>query len=236
MFLTLARVTAAIAGPPICVLIVLTGEGSLAAGPAALGGACVIAAALGLASLWIKDLRTLADLLHRAGTGESGAISGPLSLSAQVMGEVQFLSQALGERSRLVERLLQAEESIVERLPDPLIVLGADRVVRRANAAARSAFGDDVQAVLRHPLLRAAIDRALAPGAGRAPQTAELRVPVPVPREVQAFVVPLDSPLAGGGGVLAVLSDRTRASGPWSAHARISSPTPATSCAHRSPA
>ena len=215
MFLTLTRGAAAIAAVPVGVLIVLAVFGMLDTGPALLGGACVIAAAFGLASLWTKDLRVLADMLHRAGTGDaikvdSSPTPGPLSLSVQVMAEVQFLTQTIGERSRMVERLLQAEESIVERLPDPLIVLGPDRTVRRANAAARTAFGDDVQAVLRHPQLRAAIDRALAPGAGHAPQTAELRVPVPVPREVQAFVVPLDSPLAGGGGVLAVLSDRTR--------------------------
>ena len=39
---------------------------------------------------------------------------------------------------------------------------------------------------------------------------AEVRVPVPVPREMQATVVGLNSPLAGGRGALVVLSDRTR--------------------------
>ena len=64
--------------------------------------------------------------------------------------------------------------------------------------------------LLRHPELRGAIDRAIVGGAQAPAQTADLRVPVPVPREVQAVVVPLDSPLSGGGGVLAVLSDRSR--------------------------
>jgi two-component system phosphate regulon sensor histidine kinase PhoR len=210
MLTTLARVTAAIAGVPVFALAILAGTGFLAPGPAALAGGAVILAASALAIMWTNDLRVLADLLHRAGTDDPGVRAEPLSLPPQVMGEVQLLSEALGQRSALVDRLLRAEESILERLPDPLIVLGADRLVRRANAAARRAFGDDVQAVLRHPQLRAAIDRALAPGAGSEPQIAELRVPVPVPREVQAMVVPLDSPLAGGAGVLAVLSDRTR--------------------------
>jgi electron transfer flavoprotein beta subunit len=56
------------------------------------------------------------------------------------------------------------------------VSLGADRSVRRANAAARQVFGADVSAVLRHPVLRAAIDRAFASGAA---QTAELTLPVP---------------------------------------------------------
>jgi two-component system phosphate regulon sensor histidine kinase PhoR len=210
VFFTLTRVMAAIAGVPVFALVLLVALDYLAPGPALVASIAVVLAATGLAIMWTNDLKVLADLLHRAGTGAPAVVVEPRSLSPEVLGEVQFLSETLGERSALVERLLRAEESILERLPDPLIVLGADRVVRRANAAARAAFGDDVQAVLRHPQLRAAIDRALAAGAGTSPQTAELRVPVPVPREVQAMVVPLDSPLAGGAGVLAVLSDRSR--------------------------
>ncbi|HJS86603.1 MAG TPA: ATP-binding protein, partial [Acetobacteraceae bacterium] len=95
----------------------------------------------------------------------------------------------------------------LEHLPDPLIVLDAARAVRRTNAAARAAFGADTGAVLRHPGLRGAIDRALATGAT---QGADLMLPAPVPREVHAAVVPLEVPLDDGGRVLVVLSDRTR--------------------------
>jgi two-component system phosphate regulon sensor histidine kinase PhoR len=212
--LTLARVTTAIAGVPVAALLGLVVFGETAPGPALLAAAAVILAAFVLALAWTKELRTLAELLHGVSIGAQhqnffrGA--GPMSISPQILGEVRQLSAALGERTALVDRLLRAEESIVERLPDPLILIGADRTVRRANAAARAAFGADIQAVLRHPDLRAAIDRALAGGASGPPQTARLGVPVPVPRDVQAVVVGLDSPLSGGGGVLAVLSDRTR--------------------------
>ena len=41
-------------------------------------------------------------------------------------------------------------------------------------------------------------------------QSAEVTLPVPVPREVHAAVVPMDPPLADGGGAVVVLSDRTR--------------------------
>jgi len=210
MIVLLLRVVLVIAAVPLCALLSLAGWGFLPAVPALVAMAAVVLAAFGVAFMWTSDLQRLADLLHRAGTGDRSGGAGPRSLPPEVMGEVQLISEALGARAALVDRLLRAEEGILERLPDPLIVLGADRGVRRTNAAARLAFGDDVQAVLRHPQLRAAIDRALAPGAGDAPQTAELRVPVPVPREIQAMVVPLDSPLSGGAGVLAVLSDRTR--------------------------
>jgi two-component system phosphate regulon sensor histidine kinase PhoR len=92
-------------------------------------------------------------------------------------------------------------------LPDPLLVLGPDRAIRRANAAARTGFGGDLGAVLRHPGLRAAIDAAIA---RRGNQIAELSLAVPVPREVHATVIRMDQPLADGAVLLVVLSDRTR--------------------------
>ncbi len=210
MYLTLIRVTAAIAGVPVAALMILAASGLAAPVPALAAASVVTLTALGLALVWTNDLRALAELLHLAGTGETSAEPGPFTMGEEVLGEVQQISATLGQQSALVDRLVRAEESIVERLPDPLIVLGLDRNVRRANAAARAAFGEDMPAVLRHPDLRAAIDRVIAGGASLPPQMASLRVPVPVPREVQAMVVGLDSPLSGGGAVLAVLSDRTR--------------------------
>jgi two-component system phosphate regulon sensor histidine kinase PhoR len=212
--LTLLRVSLAIAGVPVVALLALIMRGDAAPGPALGACALVVTTSVILALIWTNDLRALAELLHRVSLASNGPIAlpgaGPMSLSPQILGEVAQLSTMLGERNAMVDQLLRAEESIVERLPDPLVVLGADRSVRRANAAARAAFGGDIQAVLRHPDLRAAIERAIAGGPTAPPQTAQLRVPVPVPREIQATVVGLDSPLSGGGGVLAVLSDRTR--------------------------
>ena len=62
-------------------------------------------------------------------------------------------------------------------------------------------------AVLRHPDLRTAIDRAFTSGLN---QTADVTLPVPVPRELHAAVVPMDPPIADGGRAILVLSDRTR--------------------------
>jgi two-component system phosphate regulon sensor histidine kinase PhoR len=99
---------------------------------------------------------------------------------------------------------------IVERLPDPLAVLGADARPLALNPAARALLGEegaDLAALLRNPALRGAVDRALA-GAGA--QTAEVTLPVPVERELLATAILLDPPLADGGRLLLVLSDRTR--------------------------
>jgi two-component system phosphate regulon sensor histidine kinase PhoR len=170
---------------------------------------CVLAAVAVV--VWARDRRILVSMLRDAAAGGGGnGVPRTILLGSRVVGEVQVLADTLAEQTVLVNRLLRAEESIVERLPDPLIVLGNDRSLRRTNAAARAAFGGDMAAVLRHPELRAAIDRAIAGGPDAAPQSAALRVPVPVPREVQVMAVALDSPIAGGDGVLVVLSDRSR--------------------------
>ncbi len=120
---------------------------------------------------------------------------------------VDRLTRLAARDAAEVDRLRRADAAVVERLPDPLLVLDSRRAVLRANRAAQAAFGADMGAVLRHPGLRAAIEHAFAAGAA---ETADLSLPVPVPREVQATVVPLDPPLADGGQALVVLSDRTR--------------------------
>ncbi|MDB5372428.1 MAG: two-component sensor histidine kinase, partial [Belnapia sp.] len=65
----------------------------------------------------------------------------------------------------------------------------------------------DVAALLRHPTLAAAVDRALAE---RQPQTADLVLPVPVLRDIVAQVIPMEPALADGGRIVIVLSDRSR--------------------------
>jgi two-component system phosphate regulon sensor histidine kinase PhoR len=117
------------------------------------------------------------------------------------------LARRSAMRAATIEQLRRTDGTVVERLPDPLIVLAEDRSVRRANSAARDAFGADISAVLRHPDLRTAIDRAFDTGDI---QTAEVTLPVPVPREVRTAVVPMDPPIADGGRAVVVLSDRTR--------------------------
>jgi two-component system phosphate regulon sensor histidine kinase PhoR len=208
----LLRVAMAVAGVPMLALVVLVTTGS-ASPPAALWAAlAILAAAFGLAWAWAGQMHALAQLLHDSITGavtgvaDQAAHAG-LALPAELLGEVALLTQTLGAQTEAVERLRRSEESILERLTDPLIVLGPDRTVRRTNTAARTAFGADIAAVLRNPDLRAAIDRALA---SNAPQEADVRLPVPVPREVHAMVAAMDPTPGQGAGVLLVLSDRTR--------------------------
>jgi two-component system phosphate regulon sensor histidine kinase PhoR len=200
----------AVAGVPVAALLVLALAGWAAVGPALLVSAVTVLAALLLALFWSRDLDVLAETLRQVGADEPAGrpMREPVLPGMQRLGRAaERLARRVAARTALVEQFRRADGTVVERLPDPLIVLAADRSVRRANSAARAAFGADMPAVLRHPDLRAAIDRAFASGAT---ETAEVTLPVPVPREVHATVVPMDPPMADGGQAVVVLSDRSR--------------------------
>jgi two-component system, OmpR family, phosphate regulon sensor histidine kinase PhoR len=199
---------AAIAGVPIAALVLLASVGWVPVAALLLAIGATLLAALVMALRWSRDLDLLADRVRRIAADEPMPNGSPMLPGMQQLGtDLERLARRAAVRSALIEQLRRADGTVVERLPDPLIVLAEDRAVRRANSAARAAFGADVPAVLRHPDLRAAIDRAFVSGLT---QTAEVTLPVPVPREVHAAVVPMDPPIADGGRAVVVLSDRSR--------------------------
>ena len=218
------RAAALIGAAPALVLLALLVTGHLAPVPGTVGLLASAGAALLLAQVWIGDLARLSGALRRAasegeddeGAGEVPPPASPRLPAAREVAEgVSRLARDLAERRRMVGRLRRADEAIVEGLPDPLLVLSPGRAPLRANAAARRLFaagegdrlGGDVAALLRHPALADAVDRALAE---RRPQAADLVLPVPVPRELLAQVMPMEPALADGGRVVVLLSDRTR--------------------------
>lgn len=208
----LAGVVLVLSATPCAVLTLFWASGALTAHQALLGAAACVAAGLLIAAIWVRDVDMLSETIRQAALENSAALaqaaaSPRLAPIERATRNIERLSRTLANRAAMVGQLLAANEAIVERLPDPLLVLGPDRSVRRANAAARAAYGADMPAVLRHPDLRTAIERAYT---RKDTQTAEIILPVPVPREVQATVIFMDPPLADGGQAITVLSDRSR--------------------------
>ena len=208
---------------PAAVLLTLVLRGALAPGIGLLALVACLAGALLVATVWIGNLTRLAEALRRA-AAEDGRLHPPsgtplLPAVEEIAEGVARLARTLAERGELVGQLRRADEAIVESLPDPLLVLSPARAPLRANAAARALFGGvavgvgggpasgDVAALLRHPALTEAVDRALAE---QRPQTADLALPVPVAREIAAQVIPMEPALADGGRIVIVLSDRTQ--------------------------
>jgi two-component system phosphate regulon sensor histidine kinase PhoR len=205
---------AALAGVPVAVLAGLIIFRGAAFWPGLIGiGLCILAAGA-FVLVWSRDLDLLIDAVRQVAaqhpnpdTGTPAAEAETPILMAPLRREIQRLSRRLAASAALQAQHRRADTLILEHLPDPVIVLARDHAVRRTNVAARSAFGDDLPAVLRHPGVRGAIDRAMA---SNLPQTAEVGLRAPVPRDLYATVVPMNPPLADGGEALVVLSDRTR--------------------------
>ena len=169
------------AGTPLVLLLALFVAGVLPLAPALLGGAMVLTWAAGLAYLWRRDLETLAADLAR-------------------------LRRARDAEAAALSRRAGREAEILALLPDPLILLDAEGAALRANPAAGRLFGDDLPALLRHPALRGAIGRVVASGAA---ESVALAIAVPLPRALEATVLPL--PGAGPERAVAVIADRTQA-------------------------
>ena len=192
--------------------MILMLTGSLARTPGLVALAATVALSLVIAAVWARDIHMVSETLRLAERGDPQALAQAAAAPVlphveRITRGIERLAKTLASRGVQVGELVRASDAIVERLPDPLLVLGPDRTVRRANAAARAAFGAELPAVLRHPGLRGAIDRVFD---GRGSETAELLLPVPVERDVTATVMFLDPPLADGGQAIVLLADRTR--------------------------
>jgi len=204
-------------------MLVLLLTGAVFPVPGLLALLACLAGAFVLAWLWLSGVMRLAGALRRAAE-EEGRIDlhvplPPLPALVEIEEGLARLVRSLQARAALVGQLRAADEAIVEALPDPLLVLGPDRAPLRANSAARRLFGvagtdrepprqGDVPALLRHPLMAAAVDRALTESKA---QSVDLTLPGLATRELSAQVIPMSPPLADGGRLVVVLTDRTAA-------------------------
>jgi two-component system phosphate regulon sensor histidine kinase PhoR len=157
--------------PPLLVLLLLAGGGWLAAEPALIGaGAVILLAGLGIYA-WRRSLKPREA--HAPAEPEP-VLPPPPPPPPEPAGPA------------VADRVLQA-------LPDPVLLVDAERHVIQANAAAESQFGRnavgrDLSAMVRHPALIDAVEAVLEGGAGR---EVELVFPVPVERVLRARVEPL---------------------------------------------
>jgi two-component system, OmpR family, phosphate regulon sensor histidine kinase PhoR len=180
--------------PAILVLAIFAAHGLIDAVPAIAGGSIALLAGYGAIRLHRADLRAVGSYVQ-ALTEAEGAIRVPDDCPPEVRtvnaGVARLHRTWLRRRDQLAARL-DANESILEALADPLVLIGADRRVIQANAAARGLFGDrmverDLAVTLRNPHLLGAVDAVLG---GASSKVVEFSLPVPVERVFQARVKP----------------------------------------------
>jgi two-component system phosphate regulon sensor histidine kinase PhoR len=198
--------------PLLAVLGALVGYGHLRALPAiviltaAVGGLLIVVRGIG------GELRAAAGDLDSLRPGASGAVPAALSQAAILGDAIDRLRGELAAERRRGAQQLAAAGTIVDSLPDPLLMLDAERRVVRANEAARALIGMDVVGhdlalALRHPAVLDVVDAALRGRAGGG--EVDFALPGPRPRELSARVVALPSPAAEDAVAILILHDLT---------------------------
>jgi two-component system phosphate regulon sensor histidine kinase PhoR len=203
----LLPVLAALSAPPLCVFIVLVASGEIALGPALLGTAATVL----LTGLLLRPYGTdLADVARYARDLSEGAEGRPpalrTGLAADVLAALGQLRRSWQAHADELATLVRFHDSLFESLPSPLFLLNRQRRIVRANLAASKIFGRQLQgrdlaALLRHPALLEATERALT---GQSGSDVEFSLPGPTDHEFRALLEPL--PEAGIDGTVAILS------------------------------
>lgn len=130
-------------------------------------------------------------------------------LARELSMSVRRLDRAWRQRTNQIKASLDANRAIINALPHPLLLLGKDRAVTRANDAAKTVFeidpaGKDLAAAMRVPDVLTAADKAIE-------ESESSRVGFVLPFDRQShyvgYIRPLPIHAPDGGRVVMVLQD-----------------------------
>jgi two-component system phosphate regulon sensor histidine kinase PhoR len=206
-------VTALLAAPTGLILFGLVALGRLAPFEAVLAWAVVGLGQLVLIRAHLHGLSALAQWIRALAQGEEPGL--PPASAGSSLGEtataVGTLRRAWQQRTAALTESARWNASLIDNLPDPLLLLDDGRMVVRANKAAKSLLGPtltrrDLAAVLRNPMVLEAIDAVLAGAAGQECEFAQM---VPLERVFQARIERLEGQPPDGGSVILTLHDLT---------------------------
>ena len=201
------------AAPALVILAALSFKRMLAPGVAAITAAAIL---LGTALVigrfvvafdavggTIDDLA--ADLPERAAA--QGPALGAFRSADAIRLAILRLARAWREQLHRAQARFAAAEAIIAAVPDPLILLDAQRRMVRANAAAVDFVGTlspprDLATALRNPTVLAGADAVLR---GEATRVVEFTLSVPIERQLRARFARIDpSPLEGAVAMLSL--------------------------------
>ena len=175
-------------------------------------GLSLLAAAV--AGLMLAEVGALARHVENSTGSEGEAHPNPASaglLTRELAASVERLVRLGAEdRAQLASERAELERAL-DALPEPLLLLDAERKIVRANRAAEAlldgkVIGRHIAASLRNPQLIEAVEQTLEGAGGR---DIEFTLQAPVERTFAARVEPLPEPREGGAAVLLALVDFT---------------------------
>ena len=209
-----ARFSLAAALPLGLAFLVLSALGLIPAVAAALAWAGLSVLAAIVAGIALADLGALAHHVETAGQEDDGARrrAAPAGLLTRELASAieRHLREAAEGRARLASERAELQGAL-DALPEPLLLLDADRRIVRANRAATSLLGDEltgrhIATSLRNPELIEAVEQTIDGAGGH---DIEFTLQAPVERTFAARVEPLPEPREGGAVLLLALVDFT---------------------------
>ena len=206
------RLSIAAAIPLGLAFLVLSALGLVPAIAAVLAWAALSLLAAVLIGLILGEVGALARHVEAASEGEPRRQPAQAGLfTRELAASVERLARLGAEdRLRLTGERVELERAL-DALPEPLLLLGADRKIVRANQAATSLLdgeivGRHIAASLRNPQLIEAVEQTIEGAEGR---DIEFTLQAPIERTFAARVEPLPEPREGGAAVLLSLVDFT---------------------------
>jgi len=212
-FHMLVTVVAAVWAPMALALGILVAGGLLSGGVAALVAAVLAFVLAFLVKPYLADLLALRAYVEELANRDE-ATPPPFTfrtVAAEICAMVGRLHRSWVKGRESLEQATAASTTVLDRLPDPLLLLDRNRKIVRGNIAARELFGPniggrDLSAALRNPDVLAAADQVLA---GSEEAAVEVALPVPVERNFLAGIIALPTPTSDGTVAILRLQDLT---------------------------
>lgn len=193
--------------------------GQLRLGPALLAALLALIISAALATL--RERRLLMTRRYLSDLADGRAPAAPLGFGPLIDNGLDLslwrLASALDERRRRAQAADQVLNTLLDAMPDPILVVDGERTVVRVNAAAHAAFpggpsDKPLEASLRDPGLLGAVDGALRRQGRAMPEHEQqaqltLHLPGPAPRAFGAQVLPIE--LGGEGAAVISLRELT---------------------------
>ena len=195
--------------PVALVLAVLEAVGLLSG---AIAAAATLIVAMLIAVPFAASLAAARKAINRLGElkGLVNTESMPLVMRA-LWPSLMRLRAAYHTRLTQAETRFAAAETVITRIPYPLLLIDNGRRIVRANAAAAELIGrrpepGDLAGAVRHPMLLSAVDSLLH---GEAARDIEFNLPGSMDRVLRGYLARIDEPALDGAVALLMLDDIT---------------------------
>jgi len=203
--------TAALATPALLGLVVLLALGKISLGALILGFAVTAVGVGWLVRRGLSDLAAVEGYVDDLGRGSDAPPPAVGALAVGLAGAAGRLGRAIAERTRRLEARSDAKATVLDYVPEPIVLIDRSHQVIGANLAARNLFGKSavgrsLASLLRDPAVLDAAEDALGGGGAR---DVEFTLPAPVERVLCARIKTLPEALPDGTAAIIALQDLT---------------------------